>query len=84
MTDLTLRAEHEPSRRRPRLRWVSFTPRFVTMLISGVATFGLLGTMLVLPVPYAVQGAGPTFNTLAGHQPADQDASDEGATASQP
>lgn len=78
MTDLTLRAEHEPSRRRPRLRWVSFTPRFVTMLISGVATFGLLGTMLVLPVPYAVQGAGPTFNTLAGHQPADQDASDEG------
>ncbi|MGC0249619.1 YlbL family protein [Pseudactinotalea sp. Z1748] len=77
MTDLNLRAEHEPRRRRRRLRWVSFTPRFVTMLISGVATFGLLGTMLVLPLPYAVQGAGPTFNTLAGHQPADQGDSNE-------
>src|SRR5699024_5850688 len=47
---------------------VVLTPRFITMLISGVATFALLGMMLVLPVPYAVQGAGPTFDTLAGYE----------------
>lgn len=57
--------------RAPRDRRVVFTPRFVTMLISGVATFALLGMMLVLPVPYAVQGVGPTFNTLAGYGPQD-------------
>lgn len=62
------------------------TPRFVTMLVSGLATFGLLAMMLVLPVPYAVQGPGPTFNTLAGHAPeeiGDQDADAAGDAQSE-
>ncbi|UFU05558.1 YlbL family protein [Ruania halotolerans] len=38
--------------------------RSITMLISGVATLGLLLIMMLTPVPYAIQGAGPTFDTL--------------------
>lgn len=34
------------------------------MGISGVLAFALLAVMLSLPVPYAVEGPGPTFNTL--------------------
>src|SRR5699024_7559359 len=39
-------------------------PRGITMGISGVLAFALLAVMLSLPVPYAVEGPGPTFNTL--------------------
>ncbi|WP_159622820.1 PDZ domain-containing protein [Ruania rhizosphaerae] len=38
--------------------------RSITMTISGFATLGLLLLMLLTPVPYAVQGAGPTFDAL--------------------
>lgn len=38
--------------------------RAITMGISGLLAFGLLVVMLGLPVPYAVEGPGPTFNTL--------------------
>ncbi len=52
-----------------------FTPRFIVMLSSGLATFALVAAMLSLPVPYAVQGAGPTFDTLMGYND-DGDAGD--------
>ncbi|SED70937.1 YlbL family protein [Ruania alba] len=38
--------------------------RSITMLVSGTLTLGLLLLMLLTPVPYAVQGAGPTFDAL--------------------
>lgn len=40
------------------------TPRVITMSISALLTFGLLLVMLLRPVPYAVQAAGPTVDTL--------------------
>ncbi|TDE97679.1 signal protein PDZ [Occultella glacieicola] len=45
-------------------RRLGLTTRSVTMTVSGVVAFGLLLTMILQPVPFAVQGAGPTFNTL--------------------
>lgn len=57
-------------------------PRFVVMVISGLLTFALMVLMMVLPVPYAVQGAGPTFNTLQGHEQDDgAEGSDDGEDA---
>ncbi|UFU03957.1 signal protein PDZ [Ruania suaedae] len=38
--------------------------RSITMTVAGAATLGLLLVMLLSPVPYAVQGAGPTFDAL--------------------
>lgn len=38
--------------------------RAITMVGSGLAAFGLLVAMLLVPVPYAVEASGPTFDTL--------------------
>ncbi|MFV0252367.1 MAG: PDZ domain-containing protein [Beutenbergiaceae bacterium] len=43
---------------------LGITPRFVTMVLAGAVTLLLLLWMLLRPVPYVVQAAGPTFNTL--------------------
>jgi PDZ domain-containing protein len=45
-------------------RHLALTNRSITMTVSGLASFGLLLTMILQPVPLAVQGAGPTFDTL--------------------
>lgn len=38
--------------------------RAITMVGSGLAAFALLVAMLLVPVPYAVEASGPTFDTL--------------------
>ncbi len=38
--------------------------RAITMTAAGLVSFGLLVPMLLVPVPYAVEASGPTFNTL--------------------
>ncbi|WP_168211847.1 PDZ domain-containing protein [Ruania zhangjianzhongii] len=51
-------------------RWQQIRQRYrigtraITMVGSGLAAFGLLVAMLLVPVPYAVEASGPTFNTL--------------------
>lgn len=51
-------------------RWQQFRQRYrigsraITMVGSGLASFGLLVVMLLVPVPYAVEASGPTFDTL--------------------
>src|SRR5699024_11343342 len=53
-----------PSRwRRVRQRY-RITARAITMTAAGLVSFGLLVPMLLVPVPYAVEASGPTFNTL--------------------
>lgn len=41
------------------------SPRLVTALVAGVATFVLALAMLVVPPPYAVHSPGPTWDTLS-------------------
>ncbi|HLS25789.1 MAG TPA: S16 family serine protease [Beutenbergiaceae bacterium] len=86
MTDLFPHADEgrAPADHEERPRKMVVTARFVTMLVSGLATFALLATMLVLPVPYAVQGPGPTFNTLAGHEPEQADDDESSETGASP
>lgn len=51
------------------------------MAVAGALTFGLLLVMLIVPVPFAVQGAGPTFDTIGGHDgPGEGGDSDAGAS----
>ena len=51
-------------------RWQQIRQRYrigtraITMVGSGLTAFGLLVAMLLVPVPYAVEASGPTFNTL--------------------
>lgn len=70
MSSLSPAPQGEAPSRRP-------APRTMTMAIVGLLTIGLLLTMLIIPVPYAVQGAGPTFDTIGGHA----DPEDTGDTA---
>lgn len=53
-----------PSRWRRLRRRLRLGSRAITMGASGVLAFALLAVMLAVPVPYAVEGPGPTFNTL--------------------
>ena len=46
------------------MRRLGITPRSVTMVLSGLTTFALLLVMMLRPVPYAIEGAGPTVDTL--------------------
>ncbi|HLS62485.1 MAG TPA: S16 family serine protease [Ruania sp.] len=61
----------EPSVSPPaRSRWRRIRQRYrisaraITMTAAGLVSFGLLVPMLLVPVPYAVEASGPTFNTL--------------------
>ncbi|MEV7604621.1 S16 family serine protease [Paenarthrobacter sp. NPDC089322] len=38
--------------------------RYMLMVVSGLLALGLGGAAVALPVPYVVESAGPTFNTL--------------------
>src|SRR5690625_7473513 len=49
--------------RRIRQRY-RISARAITMTAAGLVSFGLLVPMLLVPVPYAVEASGPTFNTL--------------------
>ncbi|WP_022917584.1 YlbL family protein [Ruania albidiflava] len=54
----------------PTSRWQRVRQRYristraITMTAAGLVSFGLLVPMLLVPVPYAVEASGPTFNTL--------------------
>lgn len=60
----------DPSAPPPVSRWQRLRGRYrigtraITMTAAGLVSFGLLVPMLLLPVPYAVEASGPTFNTL--------------------